>query len=53
MCPGPALKASQTEGARSATAPSIWWAEVDTPQRKPDGNCGRGLVAMRDHLYRR
>src|SRR5689334_9732567 len=47
MWPGSAVNASHTDGSRSAAAPSIWWAEVDTPQRKPGGNCGRGFVAMR------
>ena len=31
----------------SVAAPSIWYAAVDTPQRKPAGNWGIGAVGMR------
>lgn len=45
--PGSAVKASQTDGSRASAAPSIWWAEVDTPQRKSAGNGGIGWAAAR------
>src|SRR5262245_11597226 len=43
------LKVSQIDTPRpsSVAAPSIWYDDVETPQRKPLGNSGNG---MRDPL---
>src|SRR5438067_463587 len=44
MLSASALKVSQMEVPRppSSTAPSIWYDEVDAPQRKSDGKSGNG-----------
>src|SRR5207248_151869 len=47
MLPGVCANVSQMDGPRpsSWTAPSIWYAEVAVPHRKPSGNDrGRGAV---------
>ncbi|CAM5725006.1 hypothetical protein SMICM304S_09844 [Streptomyces microflavus] len=51
--PGRAAKASQPEGPlpSASTAPSVWKAEAEAPQRKPGGNCGTGISASMSRTY--
>ncbi|BFP51396.1 hypothetical protein SCMC78_12030 [Streptomyces sp. CMC78] len=37
----------------ASTAPSVWKAEAEAPQRKPGGNIGRVIAASSSRAYER
>ncbi|SCF70751.1 hypothetical protein GA0115255_103602 [Streptomyces sp. Ncost-T6T-2b] len=51
--PGSAAKASQPEGPlpSASTAPSVWNAEAEAPQRKPGGKIGRVIAASSSRTW--